>query len=65
LRTARLSGFQLQEETIMASAQMPDEFMEELEAHLPPEQPVRPKGGRPPVAHTVVMRAIWFVLCSG
>ncbi len=25
----------------MASAQMPDDFMEELEAHLPPEQPVR------------------------
>ena len=49
----------------MASAQMPDEFMEELEAHLPPEQPVGPKGGRPPIAHAAVMRVIWFVLCSG
>lgn len=49
----------------MASAQMPDEFMEELEAHLPPEQPVRPQGGRPQIAHATVMRVIWFVLCTG
>jgi len=50
---ARLSVFQPQEETIMASAQMPDEFMEELEAHLPPEQPVGPKG----VARRSLMRS--------
>jgi len=60
-----LNGFQPQEETIMASAQMPEEFMEELEAHLPPEQPVGQNGGRPQIAHAVVMRVIWFVLCTG
>lgn len=49
----------------MARAQMPDEFMEELEAHLPPEQPVGPQGGRPQIAHITVMRVIWFVLCTG
>jgi len=49
----------------MAKAQMPDEFFEELKPLLPPEQPGGPLGGRPPVAHRVVMKVIWFVLVTG
>jgi transposase len=49
----------------MASAHMPDEFFETVAHHLPPEQPVGPKGGRPPIGHRVVIRVIWFVLTTG
>src|SRR4051812_23500239 len=49
----------------MASAQMPEEFLEIVSRHLPPEQPVGPKGGRPRVGHRVVIRVIWFVLTTG
>src|SRR3954467_12326728 len=49
----------------MASAQMPEEFFEIVSHHLPPEQVVGPKGGRPRVAHRIVMRVIWFVLTTG
>jgi transposase len=49
----------------MATAQMPDEFFELIAHHLPPEQPVGPKGGRPRVGHRVAVRAIWFVLATG
>src|SRR6476620_10459984 len=49
----------------MASARMPSAFFELAEHHLPPEQPVGPVGGRPPVSHRTVMRVIWFVLASG
>lgn len=49
----------------MAKAQMPDEFFLELEPHLPPEQPMGPHGGRPPIEHRVVMKVIWFVLVTG
>jgi transposase len=49
----------------MATAQMPDEFYEIVSHHLPPEPPVGPKGGRPRVAHRVVVRVLWFVLASG
>ena len=49
----------------MASARMPDEFFCELEPHLPPEQPVGPRGGRPRILHRVVMKVIWFVLTTG
>lgn len=49
----------------MAAAQMPPEFMNELEAHLPPEQPVGVQGGRPTIPHARVMKVIWFVLCTG
>ena len=49
----------------MASAQMPEEFFEIVSHHLPPERPVSPKGGRPRVAHRVVMRVLWFVLTTG
>jgi transposase len=49
----------------MTKAQMPAEFFEELQPHLPPEQPAGPQGGRPRVAHQVVMKVIWFVLVTG
>ena len=49
----------------MASAHMPDEFFETVAHHLPPEQPVGPKGGRPRVGHRIVIRVIWFVLTTG
>jgi transposase len=49
----------------MATAHMPAEFFDLVSHHLPPEQPVGPRGGRPRVAHRVVMRVIWFVLATG
>lgn len=49
----------------MATAQMPEEFFEIVSHHLPPEQPVGPKGGRPRIAHRIVVRVIWFVLTTG
>src|SRR3954466_16223049 len=49
----------------MASAHMPDEFYDSVAHHLPPEQPVGPKGGRPRVGHRIVIRVIWFVLTTG
>jgi transposase len=44
---------------------MPDGFYDIVEHHLPPENPVGKQGGRPPVAHRIVMRVIWFVLATG
>jgi transposase len=44
---------------------MPDEFFDALAHHLPPAQPVGPKGGRPPIGHRVVVRVIWFVPTTG
>src|ERR671917_330068 len=49
----------------MASSHMPEEFFETIALHLPPEQPVGPKGGRPRVGHRVIMRVIWSVLTTG
>ena len=49
----------------MADARLPEEFYELVSHHLPPEQPVGPKGGRPRLAHRVVLKVIWFVLVSG
>ena len=49
----------------MASARMPEEFYELVIHHLPPEQPVGAQGGRPRVAHRIVMKVIWFVLATG
>ena len=49
----------------MATANMPDEFFDAVAHHLPPEQPVGPKGGRPRVAHRTALRVIWFVLTAG
>ena len=49
----------------MARAQIPEEFLEIVAHHRPPEPPVGPKGGRPRVAHRIVLRVIWFVLTTG
>src|SRR4051812_43493239 len=49
----------------MANAFMPDEFYDLVSHHLPPEQPVGPKGGRPPVPHRVVLKVLWYVLATG
>ncbi len=49
----------------MATARMPGEFFDLVAHHLPPEQPVGPKGGRPRVSHRVALRVIWFVLATG
>jgi transposase len=50
---------------IMANATMPDEFYELVNHHLPPEQPVGPRGGRPRVGHRTVLKVIWYVLAAG
>jgi transposase len=44
---------------------MPEEFYDLVSHHLPPEQPVGPRGGRPPVGHRTVLRVLWFVLATG
>jgi transposase len=49
----------------MADARLRDEFYDLVGHHLPPEQPVGPKGGRPRVTHRVALKVIWFVLVSG
>ena len=49
----------------MANARMPEEFFDILAHHLPPKQPVGPRGGRPRVGHRCVVRVIWFVLATG
>jgi transposase len=49
----------------MATAHMPDEFFALIVHHLPPEQPVGPKGGRPRAGHKMAVRVIWFVLTTG
>jgi len=49
----------------MASSCMPNEFWECAQPHLPPEQPVGVKGGRPRVPHRTVLRVIWYVLVTG
>ena len=49
----------------MATASLPDEFYDLVAHHLPPEQPVGLQGGRPRIAHRIVVRVIWFVLISG
>src|SRR5438876_10426907 len=49
----------------MADARLPDEFYDVVSHHLPPEQPVGPRGGRPRIGHRIVLEIIWFVLVSG
>ena len=49
----------------MATAHMPAEFYDVVSHHLPPEQPVGSRGGRPRVGRRVVMRVIWFALVTG
>ena len=49
----------------MADARMPEDFYDLVSHHLPPEQPVGIKGGRPSITHRIVLRVIWFILVSG
>src|SRR5579872_332023 len=49
----------------MAKAHMPDEFYDLVSHHLPPEQPIGPKGGRPRICHRIVLKVIWYILVSG
>jgi transposase len=49
----------------MADARLPDDFYDLVSHHLPPEQPVGPKGGRPRISHRIALKVIWFVLASG
>jgi transposase len=49
----------------MADARLPDDFYDLVSHHLPPEQPVGPRGGRPRVPHRIALKVIWFVLVSG
>src|SRR5215203_4536817 len=49
----------------MAAARMPDEVVEVVSHHLPPERPVGSRGGCPMKPNRVVMNVIWFVLVTG
>jgi len=49
----------------MADARLPDDFYDLVSHHLPPEQPVGPKGGRPRIGNRPVLKVIWFVLVTG
>jgi transposase len=49
----------------MAHACLPEAFYDLVAHHLPPEQPVGPKGGRPSIPHRIALKVIWFVLVSG
>lgn len=49
----------------MAKSSMPEGFWEAATPHLPPDEPVGPKGGRPRIANFVALRAVWYVLTAG
>lgn len=49
----------------MAESRMPKQFFEVVAHHLPPDEPVGPKGGRPPVSNYVVLKVLWYVLTTG
>lgn len=49
----------------MADCRMPEEFLSIAEHHLPPDEPVGPRGGRPPIAAAVVLKVLWYVLSTG
>jgi transposase len=49
----------------MATAQMPDQFYDIVQHHLPPDKSVGRLGGRPCIANRIVVRVIWFVLATG
>jgi transposase len=55
----------IKKSTAMAHSRMPDEVFDSSANHLPPEQPVGHKDGRPRVGHLNVVRVIWFVLTTG
>jgi transposase len=49
----------------MSHASLPDELWEEIEPLLPPDEAPGCQGGRPRVLNKIVMRGIFFVLCTG
>lgn len=49
----------------MAHAHLPDAFYDLVAHHLPLQQPVGPKGGRPRIRHRTALKVIWFVLVCG
>ena len=49
----------------MVKSEIPDEMIELVTPLLPPDRPVGPQGGRPPVANVVALRVIWYVLNTG
>src|SRR5919206_4746458 len=49
----------------MAISRMPEESFELVSHHLPPEQRVGPKGGRPAVPHRTALKVLWYVLATG
>ena len=49
----------------MSHASLPDELWLEIEPLLPPDEAPGPQGGRPRVLNRIVMRGIFFVLCTG
>jgi len=44
---------------------MPEKFYELADPILPPEKEIGAEGGRPPTAHRIVLKVIWFVLVTG
>jgi transposase len=49
----------------MADARMPEKFYELAQPMLPAEKQPGPEGGRRPIAHSRVLKVIWFVLVTG
>jgi len=49
----------------MSHASLPEELWEEIEPLLPPDEASGHQGGRPRVLNKIVMRGIFFVLCTG
>src|ERR1700761_5345257 len=49
----------------MPSATLPEELWDQLEPLLPPDEKPGPRGGRPRTLNRVVMRGIYFMLCTG
>ncbi len=49
----------------MSRSSLPDELWEEIEPLLPPDTAPGPEGGRCRILNQVVMRGIYFVLCTG
>ena len=49
----------------MASAEMPEDFWQQIDSLLPPDEEPGETGGRPAVPKKVAMRGIYFVLLTG
>lgn len=49
----------------MSHASLPEELWEEIEPLLPPDEVPGRHGGRPRIMNKIVLRGIFFVLCTG